>query len=67
MASINPGTTTAFVKDAHYHPIRLTAKIAATDAAAAADLKNTAEKVARERRERHDATTYARGTLGKAF
>ena len=67
MASINPGTTTAFVKDAHYHPIRLTAKIAATDAAAAAEIKDTAEKVARERRERHDATTYARGTLGKAF
>ena len=45
----------------------LTAKIAATDAANAADLKDTAEQVARERRERHDATTYARGTLGKAF
>ena len=67
MASINPGTTTAFVKDAHYHPIRLTAKIAATDAAAAAEIKDTAEQVARERRQRHDASTYARGTLGNAF
>lgn len=67
MASVNPGTTTAFVKDAHYHPVRLTAKLAEFEAAMLADAKKTADELADQRRRRLHATTYERGTLGGAF
>lgn len=65
MAVPTPGTTPSLVKDAHYHPVAVTAKFAAWLAGIANVETNSAAKKAREDAQRRRETTYARGELGR--
>lgn len=50
--------------NAHYHPIKVTEKWAAFMASLEADATRAVTERDRKRRERHNETTYARGTTG---
>jgi hypothetical protein len=50
--------------NAHYHPIKVTEKWAAFMAEMEAGATRVVTERDRKRRERHNETTYARGTTG---
>jgi len=52
------------VRNAHYHPIKVTEKWAAFMAEMEAGATRVITERDRKRRERHNETTYARGTTG---
>lgn len=57
-------TPTYHAQHAHYHPIKISKKWAALVQAMQADRVKSAGQDARRDRERHNETTYARGTTG---
>lgn len=63
--SQQPGIA-AKVKDAHYHPVKVSAQYAAYTAAVSELATNTAAERERRRAQLKRETTYARGTLGSS-
>jgi hypothetical protein len=57
-------TPTYRAQHAHYHPVKVSQKWAEMVAAMVALRTNSAGQDARRDRERHNETTYARGTTG---
>lgn len=57
-------TPTYRAQHAHYHPVKASQKWAEMVAAMQADRTKSAAQDAARERERHNETTYARGTTG---
>ena len=65
MATTRPSSGPDLVRDAHYHPLALSAKWKAFVAGLAPVITNTPAQREHEDRDEERATTYARGILGR--